>query len=190
MFLAYFRSDIDLNNKLFRQDDIIINRNKNYYILIGKNKNKIIKLRQKLLRQKLVNQYDNLIDDSIFISPVNIQINNAKFNIAYNKAKQLFIKELLDNLDKEKYINFYNNDIIYLPNTITCPTKLNSITRQKCKIKFRKIVFLQDWKFINELNEILKKKNKKITFQKITKFIWEKKIIFLENSNFHQDQNK
>lgn len=188
MFLACFRRDIYLDNKSLETKDVIIKQRGNYYILISKYRNKVVKMKKELLTQKLINQYDNLIDDSIFISPITITVNtNKKFKIAYDMAKKIFINELLDELDGEKYINYYNADIINLPDNIDCPTKFNHFTQQKYKIKFRKTIFLQDRKFVNEFNALLQ--NKRIEFEKITKFIW-KKLIFPKNPDLPQGQNK
>ena len=117
------------------------------------------------------------MDDSIVISPVNIKINNDIFQHAYNISKKIFIKEIIDNLYQEEYINFYNNNIIHLPVEIKSPYKMNYNTYEVYPIQFLKNIFLQNYDFIDQLNKELIKCNKSITFKKINKFVWKKIIV-------------
>ena len=175
MFLFYFRSE--KSPSMGTNKTIVKNKNF-YYTLIGPNENELIELKKNLMTSATKNPFDSLIDDSIAISPIDISINNTTFTNAYNIAKDIFIKEIIECLDDDNVMNFYNNNIILLPLGTKIPCKFNYFTKMKYPIQFRKNIFLQSWDFLCELDKKLKKIKKSIEFTKITKFIWKKKSLF------------
>jgi hypothetical protein len=185
MFLFYFRSEKSLLEKV--DPSIVVVKKNNYYTLMGSDKKKLILLKKKLVSYH-TNPFENLIDDSIVVSPVNIKINNDIFEHAYNISKKNFIKEIIDNLYRGEYINFYNNNIIYLPKDVKSPYKMNYNTYKVYPIQFRKNIFLQNYDFICELNKELISHDKSIMFKKINKFIWKK--IIVNFSHTLPDHNK
>jgi len=188
MFLFYFRSE---KPPLIEVSKNIIIKHKNYYYtLIGPDKKELLKLKKKLTSSETRNPFDSLIDDSIVISQIRIIANNTIFTNAYNIAKDIFIKEIIDNIDDDNFMNFYNNNIIFLPTSTIIPCKYNYFTKTKYPIQFRKNIFLQSWDFLRELDNVLKKFQKSIQFKKITKFIWKKNITFLNPEEVHLDHNK
>ena len=188
MFLFYFRSEKSSLMKTYK--NIKIKQKNYYYTLIGPDKKELIKLKKKLMSSRPINLFDILIDDAIIISPINIIINNTIFENAYNIAKDTFIKELIETLDDDNFINFYNNNNIIMPLDTRIPSKFNYITKKKSPIQFRKNIFLQNWDFLREFDNILKKLNKSIEFKKITKYIWKKNITFLNPEVVLPDHNK
>ena len=173
MFLLYFRSE---NKALKINNAKIIKKNNNYYTITCSNEKDLNLLKKQINIPISTNIFNNLIDDYICISPINIYKNNIQYDNIYNKSKQIFIKEIINDLNKSNIINFYNNDIINIDQ--------ESIT-------FKKTIFLQNWNFLIELNNILKKKfNKTIKFKKINKFVWKKKITLLDSEAILPDHNK
>ena len=188
MFLFYFRSE---KSPLIEVSKNIIIKHKNYYYtLIGPDKKELLKLKKKLTSSETRNPFDSLIDDSIVISYISIITNNTIFTNAYNIAKDIFIKEIIDTLDDNNFMNLYNNNNIIIPLDTKIPCKFNYFTKTKYPIQFRKNIFLQNWDFLRELDTILKKFQKSIEFKKITKYIWKKNITFLNPEEAHLDHNK
>ena len=188
MFLFYFRSE---KLPLIEASKNIIVKNKNYYYtLIGPNKNELLKLKKKLTLSKTKNPFNSLINDEIAITPTSVSVNNTIFDNAYHIAKDIFLKEIIDHIDDEKFINFYNNNIIHLPLDIKIPCKFNYVTKTKYPIQFRKNIFLQNWDFLCELEKMLEPYKKSIKFQKITKYIWKKNITFLNPEEHPRGHNK
>ena len=147
MFLLYFRSEKKDLEKDLKKDDIkIIKKKKNYYTIICSNKKNFTFLKKEINTVATTNIYNNLIEDYIMVSPINIYKNNIEYSKIYNTSKEIFIKEIIRDLDKSEIMNFYDNDIINM---------------NKNYIKFRKTIFLQNWDFLIELNDILKKKYNK-----------------------------
>ena len=182
MFLFYFRSEI--KNLEPNNSKIIIKKKNNYYTLIGSNKKELLKLKNKLQVPSSTNVYNNLIDDLIIISPINIYIDNYMYKQAYTKAANIFSKEIIKDLDNSKIYNFYHNDIIPIS------LQFNNLGKKNSYIQFKRTIFLQNWNFLNNINKTLEKFNKSISFKKINKFIWKKNITLLNPEKALQDHNK